>query len=152
MPPPSDRDLLAAWDRGADGAAPLRGLALLGLARPGWPDERLAATSLGERDDALLDLHRRWFGPVLDCVADCPQCSAELEFAVPVDRIRASLVTECPVLKSSGRTMRLRLPTTADALASAVAGPAGARRQLLRRCFVDGTHDLPDDVLDAAAV
>ncbi|WP_433305785.1 hypothetical protein ACQP2F_19010 [Actinoplanes sp. CA-030573] len=151
MRAPSDRDLLDAWDRGAAGGSPFRGLALLRLARPAWPEERLAATGLGERDDALLEMHRGWLGPALDCMAECPGCGEAIEFAVPVDAVRAAAVDEHPVLEADGRTLRLRMPSTADAIAAAGQGPGAARRELVRRCLLDQPVELSDELVEAAA-
>ena len=106
-------------------------------------EEQLAALSVGQRDQRLLDLHARLFGPALEGVATCPACGELVELGFDLEELSAALGPGAgpesePVVEADGQVVRFRLPDSRDLLA--VAGHAedrAARQALLERCILD---------------
>jgi hypothetical protein len=97
--------------------------------------------SIGERDRRLLALHEVLFGPTLNSYAECPQCSAELEFQVDARGLLAAVTpgkTTGLELAIEDLRVRFRLPTTVDLEAiSETHDVSSARRRLAERCIVE---------------
>ena len=166
MRPFSADELLRVWERGRDQHPLDRCLALLGVATsPGKSWEELAALSVGERDRMLLALRQAIFGEHMECVAQCPRCAEELEFAVQASDIQSPGTTPSELghfeLAIDGYEFRFRLPTSRDLVSVAHPGsrqprePGARRRHLLHLCIVQARRgsesvvlgDLPDAVL-----
>jgi hypothetical protein len=137
---PSAADLLLAWEWGSQVPAAERGVVLLATVLADRPVESLAAMSVGERDLHLLSARGMLFGPELDCVVSCPECSTALELRVAVDDLLAGAMPgsepteESGEIAAAGWTLRFRRLTLQDLLdATAAADPAEARETLLRR-------------------
>jgi hypothetical protein len=154
--------LLQAWEDGEDASPGERGLVLLAVAAPSLADDERGRLTVGGRDALLLDFFEQLFGDVATALAQCPGCSAELEFEVPLDEIRVPPPSDRPdrfKLLWSGREIIYRLPQVRD-LAALGAEPEGdtvaaAARGLAQRCIMaiddaEGTL-LPPSLGDEAA-
>ncbi|SMG01531.1 hypothetical protein [Burkholderia singularis] len=166
---PAAADMLEAWERGRACDAVERGLILLSLACPHWPERALISTSLGERDRHLLALRRAMFGARLAALASCDACGEPLELDVPIDALLAALppaLEHDPLAwrRGDGIELRMRPPDSGDLRTAAHdagedGGDEAAARALLRGCIVSARRDgepldiaaLSDDVLDDAA-
>lgn len=128
---------MAFWDQASTEHVLDRGLRLLAMVRPQTSVNALADLPIAERDRALFPLLYTYFGRNLRACADCPECSARLEFSLDLPALERELDPR-PV--EVGR-FRLRPPTSRD-LARALArpDPGSARRALAERC-VDGPAD-----------
>jgi hypothetical protein len=153
MERPEIATLLDAWERGATHGPAIRGLLLLAVAQPRATAEELAASGIGRRDAALLELRELLFGANLECVARCAHCGEQIELAFPTDGIRASHAGAGTFdAEAGGYRASFRLPSCADALALAGERDAvSAERTLLRRCIVavtalDGSDPAPDEL------
>lgn len=156
---PAAGKLLALYERW-EGASPARrALALLAAAGDLPPDE-VAALPVGRRDDALLRLRERLFGPRVVSTATCPACRerAELDFDLADVRVAEPAPAEHLHLEVDGFSLVARLPTGGDLAEAAEApGVETARRTLLARCVVGASEsgepraaaDLPDAVVRA---
>lgn len=139
MRPLTAAHLLDTWE-GAAGRSPVeRALALLAVACPDEPTERLASLPIGERDALLLDLRETIFGVELTSVANCPACGERLEFNFETSDIR-QLSSPHPggaglELESDGARVSFRLPNSSDLLA-ARRGGGDARQALVERCVL----------------
>jgi hypothetical protein len=113
--------ILAAWEAG-EWLGPLdRALTLL---RAAGEDGELADLPLAERDRRLLTLRRETFGEQPDCVASCPGCGEELEFALSCSELAEALGVRPPeMIELAGGAVSLR-PLYSRDLAQAVALPA----------------------------
>src|SRR5689334_43221 len=133
---PSPPDLLAAWESGQEAGIVQRGVALLAAALPGQPSDALSAMTPGERDVRLLQVHRALFGPRLECVMSCEECSHDLELTLAVADLLACAAEGHPAaadehgagnpaeLVSGGWRVSFRLLELGDlAEAASAAGP-----------------------------
>ena len=150
MTVPLGERLLEVWERGSRRHPLDRGLLLLSLARPDDALDALADVSIGERDRALLALHRAIFGAMLESVVDCPVCATRLEMAIDADSLRG---TAAPADVEVGG-IRVRPPTSRDLAAALLEGDeVEAERCLVRRCVVAAPHggaELDEAALSAA--
>src|SRR5215472_14604566 len=161
MRPPSQADLLAAWENGAGSPGPVgRALALLTLALPDSEPGALGAVSIGARDRALLHLRETVFGPRMTGLVQCVECGETLELDCAV----ADLCTPEPraaplVVATEGYALTLRQPNSLDLLVAMRAPVQDAENVLLSRCITEVTSDgtsvaatsLPAPVVAAAA-
>jgi hypothetical protein len=157
-------ELLTVWEHGVDQRPSQRALALLAAA---CADEaspaQLARLNLGQRDERLLSLRERIFGPRLAAISACPACSQILEFTVDAADIRiapASQPAETIALAYAGYELQFRLPDTLDL---ATMDPSADRQtnsqHLLRRCVTSArragaeipAEDLPPEVVAAVS-
>lgn len=155
---------MTVWEHGVSQRPSQRALSLLAVAcADEAPPGQLARLSLGQRDERLLNLRERTFGPRLAAVSACPACSQVLEFTVNTADIRiapASQPSETIALAYAGYELQFRLPDTLDL---ATMSP-GADRQtnsqhLLRRCVTSArragaeipAEDLPPEVVAAVS-
>ncbi len=149
--------LLDVWERGRL-LPPLRqALLLLEAACPQAGAGELARLPTGRRDGLLLALRELTFGPRLACKTACPACSAPLELSIAVADVRVEpppALEEPLAVTVGGRTVRFRLPASADLLALN-GDPATRRERLLQQCVtgveppLDGP--LPADLAGAIA-
>lgn len=136
---PSAADLLLAWEWGSRVPAAERGVVLLTTVLAHRPVESLASMSVGERDLHLLSARRMLFGPELDCVVSCPDCSTALELRIAIDDLLAESTPPCEPAGSgeivaAGWSVRFRPITVQDLVdATATGDAAQARASLLQR-------------------
>jgi hypothetical protein len=118
--------------------------------------------ALGARATRALALRAEWFGPRLELLADCPHCSATVEFALDAHRLAAELQRDASsadgggwheVERLAGAT-RLRPPCwrdVAEASARAQAHGEDFALVLLARCSDADVAALAPDARDALA-
>src|SRR6476660_918243 len=82
MRPLSDSDIVRVWEFGCRASPTRRAIALIAAASDEPDEKQIVALTPGERDARLLLVRRATFGRMLDCVAVCPSCGEQLEFAV----------------------------------------------------------------------
>jgi rubredoxin len=157
-------EIVGTWERAAAGRGTDRALALLGLCRPEETWDELTSIPIGERDAALLELHRETFGEQVDAIAPCPDCGERVVFALPdVDLPlpqAPSAAEDTFQVRAHDYTLECRIPDSRDleAIASAE-DAAGARTLLIERCIsvvsrptADRSGEqVPEEVIDAAA-
>ncbi len=132
--------LLAAWEDGVATHDLLRPLVMLSAALAHADPAELGALPIVERNLLLLRLHSLSFGPRLQIFGLCPDCGAQLEFAVPVAELTAHLENhydlEPAAWTEDGRRYRLRAVTTDDLVATLSAPDVDAAQTLLlTRCL-----------------
>lgn len=113
----------------------------------GFDRDTAGALSVGDREALLLQLRRLTVGDGVECLIDCPECGATIEF-----ELDARTLLEAPgdrgepphhfAFEGDGelRNVSFRLPTGADqeaVVAVARHDPARAAELLLERCVVD---------------
>lgn len=174
----SAAELLDIWERGQARSPAQRALVLLTAACSDTPADLLAKLSIGQRDACLLTLREWIFGPQLDCLVICPECSERLELALDVADIRVADLAPAPSPEweergeavGSGEAadvlslgvgdyeVEFRLPNSLDLVAIAGSEDAEATRHLLlERCLLTAhcgdkdpsAHQLPAGVVDA---
>jgi hypothetical protein len=156
-------EIVGTWERAATGHPVDRALALFGLCRTEQAWDELTKVSVGERDAALLALHRATFGERVDAIAACPDCGERVVFALPDNELPLPpLGSETPAafrVRAHGYTLECRAPNSRDLAAVAAADdPADARTLLIERCISvvhrprarDAAADVPDEVIDTA--
>jgi hypothetical protein len=156
----SAAELLTVWEQGVGQRPSQRALALLALAcADDALPERLALLSIGQRDEQLLRLRERLFGPSLAALSACPACSEALEFAVNAADLRvvpAAEPAETMELADADYAVQFRVPNSLDL---ATLDPAADRqaniRHLLKRCVTHArrggaeiaVEDLPPEAI-----
>lgn len=101
-------EILTAWERSRELPEQEAALALLALAWPERAVDELALLPLGERNALLLELRVATLGRRMEGFAVCPDCGAQLEFALDALELAKGLpaqpteVVQCP----GGFTMR----------------------------------------------
>src|SRR5207248_366524 len=124
MSPPTASQLLNVWEQGRSQTQVQRALSLLALAVPEQSATELARYGIGRRDQELLGLRERIFGPRMTGSAMCPSCGQEVEVDFSVADIRihpASGLDEFHLFLLDGYEVRFRLPNCDD-LASLIPG------------------------------
>ena len=128
--------LLEAFERAEVQPEVLRPLALLAAATPSLDWTTLAHLPLGERNAQLLRLRGLSFGPRMDLLAGCRQCSEQMEFSLEVGSLLAAM--EEPRLPQDA-VVSIRPLNTLDLAASLQCEDLdAARRTLLVRGMNDG--------------
>jgi len=127
--------MLAAWERGRERAEPWRALALLESALPESDAGALATLPLAERNALLLRLRAITFGGRIEGFAVCPECGAQLEFALHADDLEGALRAPAgETWKEQEAEIEMRPVNTRDLAAAMGAGnDADARALLLAR-------------------
>jgi T4 bacteriophage base plate protein len=156
-------ELLTVWEHGASQRPSQRALSLLAVAcADEAPPDQLARLSLGQRDQRLLNLRERTFGPHLAAISACPACSELLEFTVNAAdiQIAAPEPAETIHLAHAGYDLQFRLPDSLDlATVDPSADPQTNSQHLLRRCITTArragaeipAEDLPPEVVAAVS-
>ncbi len=88
--------VLQVWESGRLQAPPRQAVTMLAAASSERSVGDIQNLSVGERDERLLALRERLFGPVLQCVCRCPQCGEELESEFYAADLRPSPRTSEP--------------------------------------------------------
>jgi hypothetical protein len=154
----TESDLLPIWERGEAGGPVEQAEALLAAALPEVGPDELDGLSIGQRDVALLTLHRLTFGPRVDGFVQCPECGEALEIGLGPDELGTLAAAEPSLgeqeLVADGHRLRFRPLACGDLrAAAAAAGPDEARLALVRRCVLDPVDPatLPDGVVSVLA-
>lgn len=144
----SEAELLAIWEAAA-GRPPLARALVLATAAGADP-AGIADERIGRRDTYLLSLRERCFGPVYDCVVNCPGCRAELELQLAAEDVRSIEDTGPTTCSADGVEVTFRAVTTRDLLS--VVGSADPRRQVITGCVNEpvALSDSGLDVISAA--
>jgi hypothetical protein len=146
------KDLLAIWEEGQARHAIDRALLLFAAARPELPADRLTDLPLGQRNEALLRLRQRTFGPRISAHVDCPGCGDRMELALQTDALLANTAPPDAAAEFETDGIRFRPVTSRDLVAAlSHADAESAAIQLLERCCVArpdkvSLHDLHDKV------
>ena len=160
MRTPTPADMFVAWEAALPQPTVARALILAALVAP---DDAvaLARLSVGERDEWLITLRARAFGPRLQGQVRCPACAAELELTIDVDALQSLSrgTSGGPfTLDYGGFHLTVRLPTSADLLTLEGTDVAANTKRLLRRCVSDvrkkdgqaiRADELPDRIVAA---
>ncbi len=137
----SKTDLLTLWESGY-GLHPLdRGLLAIQSAFPDAMGENVADWSLGERNQALAQLHADCFGVQLQGWTDCGACGEKLEFAIDCRALIARQKerrSEPIVVKGQA----FRLPTSRDlARIYSAQDSSTAALRLLDACRIEDSSE-----------
>lgn len=130
--------LLDLWERGCSRPTFLAALEVLS-AVSGAEAGEIARLPIGERDAALMRLHRQLRGGAIEGWTDCPACGEKIETSFDVGDIldAAPPRQESPIRCQAGDLhAEARVPTTEDLVAVESLAPAIMREALLRRCLV----------------
>lgn len=134
--PSADAALVAAWDAACDAPLWCRAATLLDTLAP--PADGVAAVDqpLGTVSRRYLDLAEGWFGPTIEVVVACANCTERLELDVAIDDLRSLSPAEPPgsaaVLHAeSSEPVTLRPLTLTDLAAAASAPDTEAAGMLL---------------------
>src|SRR6267143_6349859 len=84
----SAQDILTIWDVGQSQTPTQRALTLLAAGCPETAPEDLTGVSIGARDDLLLKLRERIFGPQFVGLTSCPDCEVNLELTFKSSELR----------------------------------------------------------------
>ncbi len=162
-------DLLEISEYGANLPPISRALAILAVAFPSVPADRLAHLTIGQRDECLLALREQTFGSHLNGLAVCPVCSERLEMTFETTDLggnpsRLPDLESDTVPEASGTVVSLpyevtfRQPDSLDLKSvSGMEDSQAAGQQLLRSCLLKirkngqetSADDLPAEVLEA---
>jgi hypothetical protein len=155
--------LLRAWEVGVGHGPARRALALLEALDPSSGGRDPAALTIGERDQALLAVRERLFGPALVGVTECAECGEQLELALAAAALRAEPspdpVRELAVVVEDVE-LRVRPLIAGDLLAAdELPSVEEARVALLERCLLQALRrglpvtaaELPESAVLAAA-
>jgi hypothetical protein len=150
---PASAELLEAWETGRVQHPLDRALTLL-RAFTGIERRRLAEISIGERDELLLSLRRRFFGDQLEAVCRCEHCGEPNEFAIDASALPVRPERDgspAVSLERDGVTIAVRLPNSFDVAAVAGLDEEQALHDLIARCTIGDVVASGDDVeqLDA---
>lgn len=143
-------ELLWLWEQGAAQVPSVRSIGLLSSA---GIEEPLDMT-IGQRDQALLACHQRWFGGALEALVNCPECGETLDVSLTANDLRTTGVAPADSCRvdHDGFEIVVRVPLAGDL----VPPPADAS-DLLARCLVSASHlgravsaaELPEPVVAA---
>jgi predicted RNA-binding Zn-ribbon protein involved in translation (DUF1610 family) len=157
---------LNLWERAAVESPPVRALVFLAAARPGLDRHAMEELSVGERDEALLQLRRALFGPRVTGVVECPHCGVNLDVEFSLDELRQALGGRRVAARSGAEIesgewrISFRLPNCGDLTAlTGARNVREARRVLLERCVIEAREgarpaspeELPEEVAERIA-
>lgn len=161
MRPFTAEDFLLAREASASNSAAGQAIELLARAFPGERAEGLWRLPLGSRNDRLLALHERLFGPRMEAYAECPHCGEELELSLDANAFppAGGPATEVE-LEADGYAIRFCLLNSSDLHAAAqCADVSAARVVLVERCVLEAKHgdeailagELPPEIVERLA-
>lgn len=106
---------------------------------------------LGLRNERILALRERMFGPNLEAVAPCPHCDAFVEFSLRTEALTGLSQEAAGRLVVDEYSIEYRLPDSVDiAYVARYGSEEVAAEELMRRCIVRatyGTHEIPTEML-----
>jgi hypothetical protein len=123
--------MLTAWERCRNRTEPERALALLELAAPEQSVDALAELPLAERNAMLLEVRAITFGRRMEGFAVCPECGAQLEFAVNTSELVKGLSAQPPEAAEGLSELAMRPANTSDLLACLDAQSVEQARDIL---------------------
>jgi hypothetical protein len=157
----SAAELLNVWERTRSASPVDCALLLADSAGSGVSRDQLAQLNIGRRDEQLLNLREKLFGPLMTGRASCPGCGQAIEMNFSIRELRADSNEVMPprfTTRFREFEITFRLPNTND-LATLIADEnlAMQKRRLAQRCVLSITCNdqtlafdrLPDDVVDA---
>lgn len=144
-------DLLRVWERGAGQHPVDRALTLLALSAPEGTDRSLVADlPIGERDERLLALRARLFGPRLVATTSCVRCGERVELEFLTSDVSRPAAAAAPGAAIPD-TPAVRPLTSRDLAAAAdCVGVEQAREMLAARCLVGVVNDIERSVVARA--
>jgi hypothetical protein len=162
---PTAATLLSAWEAGAAEAPLDRAPSLLARLEAIPRDQSVGQLTVGQCDARLFELRRALFGDVMEALATCPGCGAEVEMSLSLAELQPPIVDvdepEGMVsLEQSGYALVFRIPRNDDLRSLRTAAGEAAIRELVERCMVEASagdgravsaFELPDDVLHQIA-
>jgi hypothetical protein len=160
---PTAATLLSAWEAGAAEAPLDRAPSLLTRLEAIPPDQSVAQLTVGQCDARLFELRRALFGDVMEALATCPGCGAEVEMSLSLAELQPPIVDEpnrVVALEQSDYALVFRIPRNDDLRCLSTAGGEAAIRELVERCMVEASagdgravsgSELPDDVVHRIA-
>jgi len=160
---PTAAVLLRAWESGAAAAPDDRATSLLHSLGAVAAGVRADELTVGQCDARLFELRRAMFGEMLEAVATCPACQAEVEVTVALGDVQPP-VRDGPVppltVQADGYTLVCRIPRNEDLRALARSTGEVTLRDLLERCVLEASspggspvapHELPEATVEAIA-
>ncbi|MFJ2578027.1 hypothetical protein [Kitasatospora aureofaciens] len=153
----TEAGLLAVWEAGRGQDAVRRALVL--AAAGGGDPSAVADLAVGRREELVLALRERCFGPGLPCAVTCPSCRTELELELTAADVTAGPASGSHRIQLGCYEVDFRPITSRDLLAVGSSPRDAARRALLGRVLTSATADgapvaagdLPAAVLDTLA-
>lgn len=88
MHPLSAHNIINIWETTQNQHPLDKALTILAAGKPETKWEQLAALSIGQRDQLLLEIREKTFGPTLAGFAECSKCKEPLEFTTSVNELR----------------------------------------------------------------
>lgn len=158
---PTAATLLSAWEAGAAEAPLDRAPSLLARLEAIPRDQSVGQLTVGQCDARLFELRRALFGNVMEALATCPGCDAELEMSLSLAELQPPIVDDAEgvvALEESHYALVVRIPRNDDLKFLSTAREKEAIRELVDRCMVEASagdgraisaFELPDDVLHA---
>lgn len=153
---PTAATLLRAWESGAAAAPDDRATSLLHSLGAVAAGVRVDELTVGQCDARLFELRRALFGEMLEAVATCPACRAEVEVTVPLDALQPPL-RDGPgpalTVQADGYTLVCRIPRNEDLRVLARRTGEVSLLDLLKRCVLEvsspggspvAPHELPE--------
>ena len=110
--------LLRAWELSRELPEQEAVLAVLALV---WPQRAMTewlGMPLGERNALLLEVRAATLGRRMDAVAECPKCSALLEFSLDVLELEKQLEAQCAEVEANSAKSGVRPANTEDLIAT----------------------------------
>lgn len=150
-------NLLNVWGQGRKRTPAQRNELIWSALRVDQSAGAYASLSIGQCNAELVRVYQRLFGGTVEAVADCPDCSARVEFSLSLDDIASGAAREKEAgshhCETAGFLVDYRLPTTRDVeVAAETRSTEDAHQSLLHACIVDVTRDgLPVAVEDLPA-
>jgi hypothetical protein len=137
---PTAATLLRAWEYGATAAPDDRATSLLHSLGAVAAGVRIGELSVGQCDARLFELRRALFGEVLEAVATCTACRAEVEVTVPLGDLQPPLRDDpgpALTVQADGYTLVCRIPRNEDLRVLARHTGEVQLRDLLERCVLE---------------
>lgn len=134
-------ELLEVWEQGH--AAPIfqRSLMLLAAACTDLAADDLLSMSIGKCDAYLMDLRALTFGPIINCLENCPGCEDPLELSLRTSdlKIERCDLPENPFsIMSDEYEIKFRLPSSRDLFSiSGCREIKEAKEIMLKRCITE---------------
>jgi hypothetical protein len=157
---PTAAILLRAWESGAAAAPDDRATLLLHSLGAVGASVRADELTVGQYDARLFELRRAMFGEILEAVATCPACRAEVEVTVALGDLQPP-VREGPVppltVQVDGYTLICRIPRHEDLRVLTRHAGEVTLLNLLERCVLEASspgglpvapHEVPEATVE----
>jgi len=135
----AEQEILHIWEAGVGQSPVDRALTILAAGFPEMSHDELAMLSIGQRDERLLALQQKNFGPELTGQGICPSCQEQAIFSLNIADVLAVPQTksteQAELVNDEGYKLLFRLPNSLDLAAVACCSNIDtARRTLVQRC------------------